>query len=203
MAAAETTGKAGRPREFDIGVALGVALDVFWRQGYEGTNMAELAAAMGINRPSLYAAFGNKEQLFRAATARYAGMIDEGIAAALSEPTARRAAERVLRETAEALTVPGRDPTGCFLVVSALCVGPASRGVRDEVGRRRATWAPALRQRFERAAAAGELPDGRAEDLAAYFAMVLEGLSVQAVNGVTREQLYRLIDVALQVWPGS
>src|SRR3954464_3623147 len=103
---------SGRVRQFDADEALDRALEVFWRNGYEGASLPELTAAMGINRPSLYAAFGNKEELFRKAVARYA----EGPAAyagqALNEPTARGVAERLLEGAANMLTDP-RTPRGC------------------------------------------------------------------------------------------
>src|SRR3954466_15006944 len=106
---------AGRPRAFDERKALDAALKVFWRQGYEGASLPELTEAMGINRPSLYAAFGNKEALFRRAIERYV----EGPAAhfreALREPTARAVVERLLRGTVDSLT-DSRNPPGCFLV---------------------------------------------------------------------------------------
>jgi AcrR family transcriptional regulator len=73
----------GRPREFDADEVLDRALDVFWRKGYEGASLSELTEAMGINRPSLYAAFGNKEELFRKALDRYA----DGPAVCEEQPT--------------------------------------------------------------------------------------------------------------------
>src|SRR3954451_12943615 len=105
----------GRPRGFDAGEALDRALEVFWRQGYEGTALSDLTAAMGINRPSLYAAFGNKDALFRRVLERYA----DGPAAytheALEEPTARAVVERLLRGAIEVTTDP-LTPPGCLLV---------------------------------------------------------------------------------------
>ena len=81
---------SGRTRQFEVDEALDRALEVFWARGYEGATLPELTQAMGINRPSLYAAFGNKQSLFRKAMERY----EQGPAAyvrrALEEPTARR-----------------------------------------------------------------------------------------------------------------
>src|ERR687895_845688 len=88
---------AGRPREFDQDEALDTALEVFWRQGYEGTSLGELTVAMGINRPSLYAAFGNKEALFRKALDRYVDGPAAYTREALHEPSARAVVERLLR----------------------------------------------------------------------------------------------------------
>src|SRR4030081_1680148 len=110
---------AGRPRSFDTEKALDRALQVFWRKGYEGTSLPDLTEAMGINRPSLYAAFGNKEGLFRKALDRYAERSGGLMCEAMKEPSARAAAERLLRATADALTDP-RNPRGCLAVQAAL-----------------------------------------------------------------------------------
>jgi AcrR family transcriptional regulator len=191
----------GRPREFDIDQALDRALKVFWRKGYEGASLPELTRAMGINRPSLYAAFGNKEALFRKALDRYA----EGPAAylreALNEPTARAVAERLLSGTVELLT-DRRNPRGCLLVQGALACGEAAESVRQELASRRAAGEAGLRQRFERARADGDLPaDAEPADLARYLVTMLRGMAVQAAGGASREELRRVADLALRAWP--
>src|SRR5215211_3297202 len=112
----------GRPREFNADQALDKALKVFWKKGYEGASLPELTRAMGINRPSLYAAFGNKEGLFRKALDRYAEGPAAYVGEALAEPTARGVAERLLRGAAELLAGP-RSPRGCLLVQGALACG--------------------------------------------------------------------------------
>src|SRR5688572_33014639 len=109
----------GRPREFDMSVALDQALDVFWRNGYESTSIADLTAAMGVNPPSLYACFGNKEGLFRAALDRYERTRGASMAEALARPTAREAVEHLLRSSAKYQTDPD-SPPGCLLVQAAL-----------------------------------------------------------------------------------
>ena len=105
----------GRPRAFDTEKALDLALRVFWRKGYEGTSLLDLTEAMGINRPSLYAAFGNKEALFRKALDRYIAGPAAHTREALEESTARAVAERLLRGTADVLSDP-RNPPGCLAV---------------------------------------------------------------------------------------
>ena len=96
----------GRPREFNLDKALNRALKVFWRKGYEGTSLIDLTKAMNINRPSLYAAFGNKESLFRKVLDRYADGPAAYFRAALQAPTARAAVEQLLRGTVSGLTDP-------------------------------------------------------------------------------------------------
>ncbi len=197
----ESSCKRGRPREFDADAALDAALAVFWRNGYEGTSLTDLTEAMGINRPSLYCAFGNKEELFRRAMDRYAERAGVVLVAALADPTARMGVERLLRGLVDGLTS-GSNPAGCFLVVSALSCGPASQALREAAARRRMASAPLLAARFARAVADGELPPATpVADLAAYFSTVLQGLSVQAASGVGRDELHRVVDVALRAWP--
>src|SRR5215470_17599780 len=118
----------GRPREFDVDQALERALQVFWRKGYEGASLPDLTQAMGINRPSLYAAFGNKEALFRKALDRYAEGPAAYLGAALNEPTARAIAERLLHGTSDLVTDP-RNPRGCLIVHGALACGEAAESV--------------------------------------------------------------------------
>lgn len=193
----------GRPRTFDVDEALDVALKVFWRKGYEGTSIDDLTRAMGINRPSLYCAFGNKEQLFRKALDRYTEGQSARIREAIEAPTARAAAERLLRGTADALTDP-LHPPGCLSVQGALSCGEASEPIRRELNARRAAAEAALRERFERAKSEGDLPPDEAPaDLARYLATFLQGMAVQAAGGASREDLRRVAETALRAWPGA
>ncbi|HZY86553.1 MAG TPA: TetR/AcrR family transcriptional regulator [Gemmataceae bacterium] len=191
----------GRPREFDADKALDRALKVFWRKGYEGTSLPDLTRAMGINRPSLYAAFGNKEALFRKVLDRYAEGPAAYVREALNEPTARAVAERLLGGSIELLTGP-RSPRGCLLVHGALACGEAAESIRRELAARRATGETAIRQRFERALAEGDLPsDVCPADLARYVVTVLRGMAVEAAGGATADELRRVVEMALRAWP--
>jgi AcrR family transcriptional regulator len=197
----ESAVQRGRPREFDPDQALDRALQVFWRKGYEGASISELTEAMGINRPSLYAAFGNKEELFRKALDRYA----EGPAAytyeALEEATARAVAERLLREAADALTGPD-NPHGCLGVQGALACGDAATSIKQELCARQARWQAALQRRFERARREGDLAaSADCAELAQYIATVVQGMAVQAAGGATRHQLRKIAHLALHAWP--
>ncbi len=191
----------GRPREFDADQALDRALKVFWRRGYEGATLPHLTAAMGINRPSLYAAFGSKEELFRKALDRYA----EGPAAclmkALSEPTARAVAERLLAGAIDVVT-DRRNPRGCLMVQGALACGETAESARRELVARRLAADVAIRERLERAVAEGDLPAGSdPADLARYVATLMRGIAVQAAGGASREELRRVAEMALRAWP--
>src|SRR5262245_4209103 len=141
---------AGRPRAFDIDLALDRALTVFWRKGYEGASLPDLTRAMGINRPSLYAAFGNKETLFRKAVARYLEGPGQYVQEALRAPTARTMVEQLLQGTID--MVAGADhPPGCLLVHGALVCGQANASIRRTLISKRATAIKAIQERFEQA----------------------------------------------------
>jgi AcrR family transcriptional regulator len=191
----------GRPREFDVDQALDRAVEVFWRKGYEGASLPELTSAMGINRPSMYAAFGNKEALFRRVIERYSEGPAGYVRAALEEPTARGVAERMLEGTVNLLTNP-RNPRGCLIVQGALACGEAAESVRRELVSRRLADEMAIRQRFERAQAEGDVPaDATPADLARFLVTVMRGMAVQAAGGASREELQRVKEIALRAWP--
>jgi AcrR family transcriptional regulator len=191
----------GRPREFDTEKALDAALLLFWRRGYEGTSLAVLTASMGINMPSLYAAFGNKEMLFRKALDRYIQKPASYLPKALKEATARRAAEKLLSGAIDMVMHKGH-PDGCLLVQGALASGPVAESVRMELNRRRAAAESAVRRRFERAIAEADLAASvDPAKLARYVITVIWGLSVQAAGGARRAQLKEVAELAMQSWP--
>jgi AcrR family transcriptional regulator len=191
----------GRPREFDVDQALDSALHVFWQKGYEGASLPDLTTAMGINRPSLYAAFGNKEELFRKALDRYAEGPAARVSEALNEPTARAAVERLLSATIDLATDP-QNPGGCLAVHGALACGKTADSIRLELIARRAASQTALRERFDRAVVEGDLPaDVDCADLARYIVTLIHGMAVQAASGASRKDLLRVAEIALQAWP--
>ena len=192
----------GRPRAFDVDDALDRALDVFWRQGYEGTALSDLTEAMGINRPSLYAAFGNKEQLFARVLDRYVAGPAAFAAAALDLPRARDVVEALAYGAIE-LTAGTHTPHGCLNVRCAQACGPEADPVRQDVIARRKRDEAALRRRLERARSTGDLPpDANPADLARFVSTLTDGIAVQAAGGTTRSQLRHVVDLALQAWPG-
>lgn len=188
----------GRPRSFDMDEALDQALKLFWTKGYEGTSLSDLTQAMGISPPSLYAAFGNKEELFRRALDRYMQeMVD--FCGTLNAPTAREVAERLLHASAD--IDPDR-PAGCLLVQAALSCSEASASVKQELIARRKAGEDALRERFERAVREGDLPPTADPALlAGYLTVTAEGMAVHATSGASREVLRGIADAALQAWP--
>jgi AcrR family transcriptional regulator len=192
---------AGRPRSFDLDKALDRALQVFRQKGYEGASLTDLTRAMGINRPSLYGAFGDKETLFRKALDRYftgpAAYINE----ALQETAARAVAERLLRGAAELQTNP-HSPPGCLSVQGALACGEVAEPIRQELILRRGKGEAAIRDRLKRAKSEGDLPpDSNPADLARFLTVVMFGMAVQAAGGASRRELERVVQIAMQAWP--
>ncbi|HVR26773.1 MAG TPA: TetR/AcrR family transcriptional regulator [Candidatus Polarisedimenticolia bacterium] len=191
----------GRPRSFDLDRALDRALVVFWRKGYEGASLSDLTKAVGVNRPSLYAAFGDKEALFRKALGRYLEGPAAYTQAALREPTARAVVERLLLGAAD-LNTARRNPGGCLMVQGALAGGEAAGSIRRELAACRAAGEAAMRRRFERAKSEGDLPANmNPADLARYIATVLYGMAVEAAGGASRSQLQRVVEMTLRTLP--
>ncbi len=191
----------GRPREFCVDRALAAALQVFWAKGYEAASLTDLTEAMGVTRPSLYAAFGNKEALFRKALDLYEREKLAFMKTALDAPTARGVVERMLYSALDVQTGQG-EPRGCFNVISSVTCGAEAQAVKAEVIARRASSEAALQQRFERARAEGDLPPGADPvGLVRYLMTVLQGMAVQAGSGVPRESLARLVATTLSLWP--
>ncbi len=191
----------GRPREFDVDKALDRALRVFWRKGYEGASLPDLTKAMRISRPSLYAAFGNKETLFKKAIERYVEGPGAFVPEALEQPTAKAVAERLWGGTIE-LATDSRNPRGCLIVQGALACGDSADRARRELERRRDAGLTDLSRRFERAVADGDLPsDTNPEALSRFVTTVMHGLAVQAASGASREELERVAAIALRAWP--
>ncbi len=189
----------GRPRAFDLDLALERAMHVFWAKGYEGASLSNLTRAMRINRPSLYAAFGNKEQLFRKVLDRYMDGPVAYFGKALAVPKARDVVEEIFLGTARMADDPSI-PAGCLMVQGALACGNAS--ARKEVAARRAAAEAALRRRLQRAKREGDLPkNSDPAELAHYVMTVVRGMAVQSAGGANSGQLRRVAQIALRAWP--
>jgi AcrR family transcriptional regulator len=199
MKSKTTPAQPGRPRAFDPDAALDRAMHVFWTKGYEGAALSDLTRAMRINRPSLYAAFGNKEQLFRKVLDRYVDGPVAFFGKALAAPKARDVVEEIFLGAVRMADDP-RTPAGCLLVQGALACGDAS--VRKQVAARRAAAEVALRSRLQRAKREGDLPkNADPGELAGYVMTVVRGMAVQSAGGASRDQLRRVAQIALRAWP--
>jgi AcrR family transcriptional regulator len=191
----------GRPRGFDLDQALERAVEVFWRQGYEGASLSDLTAAMGINKTSMYAAFGNKRELFDKALARYARVYLAYAREAFDQPTARQVAEVFLRENVKAITTPGK-PAGCFSVLGGLSCGSQNADVCATLAAFRKGGELAMRDRFRRAVQEDDLAaDEDPDQLARFLMAVSEGLAVHASAGASRAELANVAEIALRAFP--
>lgn len=179
-------------------------MNLFWTYGYEGTSLKDLTAALEINKPSLYAAFGSKEELFRQAVSLYDETESRAVAQALdAAPTAREAVARFLRANVEAYT-DAEKPNGCMIVLAAMIGTPQNAAVRDHLAMLREETREMLRARLDRAVAAGELPaDTDCPGLAAFHATILHGLSIEARDGATRRELMAIVDRAMAGWDAA
>lgn len=193
----------GRPREFCVDQALAEALHVFWAKGYDGASMADLTEAMGITKPSLYAAFGNKEALFHKALDLYESEKLEYTRSALQQPTARRVAEYYLRGGVDVHAAEG-EPQGCMGLMSSLACSPEAESIKADVISRRASSQRALVERFEQAKREGDLPAHiDAAGLTSFLYAILQGITVQAGAGASRAELEKLVDTSLALWPSA
>jgi AcrR family transcriptional regulator len=197
----EVTVGAGRPRSFCVEDAIDRAMTVFWRKGYEGASMADLTDAMGINPPSLYACFGNKEGLFRAVVDRY---LERGAAFmkdVLAAPTAEAVAAAYLHGVAALVVAPDdNNPPGCLLLQTGL--SGADPDIPDRLAQHRIGKEIALKARFEAAQRQGDLSvDADPAALARYLTTIANGMAVQAASGATVVQLHEVADFALSAWP--
>ena len=193
--------RPGRPRCFCEETALDAAMRVFWEKGYEGASLTDLTEAMGINRPSLYAAFGDKESLFLKAMARYAEGPAGYLRAALAAPTARLVVEALVNGAVELLGNPG-NPRGCLSVNGALAAGHEAERIKSALVEWRKRGEAEIRKRLKRAQSEGDLPTNLdAGDITRYIATILNGLGVQASNGASKAQMTRVAQMALQALP--
>lgn len=194
-------GRLGRPRAFSETDALDAAMRVFWERGYEGASLDDLTQAMGINRSSLYATFGDKETLFRRVVDHYANGPVSYVSEALRQPTARTAVETLLRETAKQLGDPTH-PRGCLLLQGGLTCGEGAESVKQAMIDWRRRGQATIQKRLQRAKTEGDLPqDVDPKDLARYVYIVMTGLGVQAANGATQAEMTRAVDLALRSMP--
>ncbi|WP_031172941.1 TetR/AcrR family transcriptional regulator [Streptosporangium roseum] len=199
--AIKQSGPIGRPRGFDADDALERAMLVFWEHGYEGASLANLTEAMGISAKSMYAAFGNKEELFHKALERYTEGPSAYLARAMEEPTALGVATAILTGTVRTTTRPAH-PHGCLGVQGALAASDSGRGVRDLLVAWRNDGCSRVRERFQRAVDDGDLPPETDPGLLARYVTTLAfGIAVQAASGVGRDELQGMADAALRNWP--
>ncbi len=193
----------GATHGFDREEAVAAALRAFWSRGFDGVSVDDLTATMGISRPTLYAVFGGKEELFRRALDHYERKEATFYREALAAPTARGVAEMLLRG-ALGLFTGAATPPGCLYVTHLVARGAEADAIRAELIARARTGETALRQRFERAAREGDLKPGvDPAGLAAMLMGLVQGMAVQASSGATRSAMKRMVKTALVAWPSA
>jgi AcrR family transcriptional regulator len=191
-------GKTGRPISFDKDAALEAAMLLFWERGFEGTSMADLTQAMGLNPSSIYAAFGDKHALFQLAVKRYMEKRAQYAGKALEEPTLERVVRALFDSTIAFLTAPGHPPT-CMTLSGAVGCSVDATPARDIMTEIRKQNEAVMRERFMKARRSGELPkDVNVDDYTRYLSTIIAGLSIQAANGSTKAELKRTAQMALQ-----
>lgn len=192
----------GRPRMFDRDAALQAAMLLFWRKGFAATSMAELYEAMNIRSPSLYAAFGCKEALYREAIGHYVKTLGPGLWDRLAcGASAREGVENLLLTAAANLPESGGSPAGCMAMLAA--VGdewPAS--IEEDVKNLRLEALRRFRVRLAAGAAAGELAPADADRLSRFYLGIFQGMAIQARDGATSAELQTIAEAAMAAWPG-
>lgn len=189
----------GRPRSFDRDEALRRATEVFWERGYETASIAELTTAMGIKPPSLYAAFGDKRALFDEVIAGYQAVNGPVVVEAFAAPTAREGIDLLLHRLADDYTDPSHPP-GCLVISAAVNV--ADHGVRDALRADRNANKAAIAERIAEDVRAGLLSDDvDPRELATFYGAVVQGMSTQACDGASREELHAIAARAMGAWP--
>jgi AcrR family transcriptional regulator len=193
----------GRPRGFDREIALRAAMLLFWKQGFDGTSYTDLTKATGMSKPTIYATFGDKVELFRKAMIFYAEQATTLYQEALEQPTAREAVEACLR-LARGLNDTTDEPKVCFLVQGALTGSADTQELRAELGALQRQATQLLQKRLEQGKRKGELPSkANTKVMAEYYTSVVTGLSVQASNGAATRDLHQVIEMAMASWPST
>jgi TetR/AcrR family transcriptional regulator, copper-responsive repressor len=205
MTAMKTTDKStrrGRPLSFNREKALHTALQLFWKQGYEGTSIADLVGAMGIAPPSLYTAFGSKEQLYLEVVELYLQGPGNFIQHALAQTSdARSFTEQVLNSAAKEFTAHNHPP-GCIVSSGLLTSATLHHRMAQSMSDLRSATLGIIRQRFEQAKDCGELPASTdCHSLARFFGAVIQGMSIQARDGAGATELQAMANQAMASWP--
>jgi len=189
----------GRPREFDRDAALQIAVKLFCEHGYEGVSIADLTHAMNISPPSLYAAFGGKEALYREALASY--QTHKNRLHIENPGSIREEIDTLLRDTVRAATEPGY-PAGCMVVAGMLNCAAEYQSLASTLTELRNARCKEFTGKLQHAIASGELPpDTDTEAMSRYLTALIQGIAIQAKDGATQAELFALVDIAMSHWP--
>ncbi|WP_445114622.1 TetR/AcrR family transcriptional regulator [Acinetobacter sp. WZC-1] len=201
LSAAETRRKRGRPKCFDEQDALQKAMLLFWEYGYEATSISDLTQALNITAPSLYSSFGDKAQLFQRCLAYY--LEHEACSADrifVQARTARVAIELYLYENVKKL-VQDHKPTGCMLVVATMNCSEQNQQIQHELLQKRQGAKQKILARLAKGVADGDLaPDCRIAEMTDFYSTVIQGLTMQARDGLAKAQLDQVVSHAMKSW---
>ena len=191
----------GRPRGFEEKAALEGAMLQFWRDGYGGTSIEDLAAASGAARASLYRTFGDKRAIFGKSLDLYARQFEARVEEMLeAAPSAREALRMILSVSAERLTA-GASPPGCLRCNATLELTGMDAEMDAILNDANDRYVAGMQRVIDRAAASGELGPSEAVGLATFYTGVTNGMVVLARSGADRETLMGVIDAAMRGWP--
>jgi AcrR family transcriptional regulator len=191
----------GRPRSFDLDQALDKAMHLFAEQGYDGTSLGQLTDAIGIPPPSLYAAFGSKDDLFKASLDHYRMRCGAPIAEAFQRAlTAREAIEALLLQSVEVFYQPG-GIRGCMVALAAVGISASHQDLRDHAIALRQATETMLLQRIELGQTDGDVP--LLADAAAmmnFYSTLQMGLSIKAHDGASKTDMIASVKAAMRLW---
>lgn len=180
----------GRPREFDRELVLRRAMDAFWTKGFDACSVSDLVDAMGINSPSIYAAFGSKEALYRETIELYVNAEGGAALRRLQEGGTLREGLEAMFDTSIELFTAGRHSRGCMIFFGGASIGPEHAELQKLLQRLRQRMAGLVEARFTEAIGQGELPPhADASALATLCMLAFSGLSAQAANGAKKAEL--------------
>jgi AcrR family transcriptional regulator len=192
----------GRPRSFDRDKALEQAIEVFWKKGFEGTSISDLTEAMGINPPSLYAAFGDKEKLFLEAVERYNESRGESCPYC-AEPTAKGAVEKLLLYMADELCSSDH-PRGCMMVMAAATSSSSSAYLQRKLAEKRTASRTNLKARIEQGIRDGDVVAGtNADEIADFYSTIMTGMSLLSRDGASHRSLVATVENAMRLFPSA
>lgn len=190
----------GRPRSFDKEEALKKAMHVFWEKGYEGTSMADLIESIGMKAPSLYAAFGNKDAIFKEVVQKYLPIVVNGQLATLNNTSdIVEAVQNTLKECVRLFTSPD-NPHTCLIMTAAINASPEHQDHVVSLRAMREDYRNAWAQRFERAEQERQLTGQLSpQQLADFYVTLIQGMSLRAKDGANKQDLTRTAEIALQI----
>jgi AcrR family transcriptional regulator len=190
---------AGRPRSFDKDEALKKAMHVFWEKGYEGTTMADLIESIGMKAPSIYAAFGNKDAIFKEVVQCYLPIVVEGQLGALnSSSEIYKAVENTLKACVGLYTCED-NPHTCLIMTAAINTAPEHSEHIETLRSLREKYKSAWEKRFKQAKLDQQLSaDVNPSELAEYFTTLIQGMTIKAKDGASRDALISVTNIALK-----